>query len=133
MPKPYIRKMPATWWLRKRAYFWFMIRELTAVLMAVYCVILLLLLFSMKKQGGAAYDDFLALLQTAWSVGFHFIAFVAAMFHAVTWFALVPKALVIRMGEEKVPPFVLVGAHWLAWAVVSVLLVWLVFVLGPTL
>lgn len=133
MPKPYIRKMPATWWLRKRAYFWFMIRELTAVLMAVYCVILLLLLFRMKKQGGSAYDDFLASLQTPWSVGFHFIAFVAAMYHTVTWFALVPKALVVRMGEEKVPPLVLVGAHWLAWVVVSAVLVWLVFGSGPTL
>jgi len=129
MPKPYMRKMPATWWLRKRAYFWFMMRELTAVFMGVYCVVLLVMLYRMK-QGGPQFDEFLAALQTPWSVGFHFIAFVAAMYHTVTWFALVPKALVLRMGEEKVPPIVLVGAHWLGWAVVSALLIWLVFYLG---
>ena len=132
MPKPYTRKMPATWWLKNRAYFWFMVRELTAVFMGIYCIVLLVLLYHMKR-GGSSFDDFLPLLQTGWSVGFHFIAFVAAMFHAVTWFALVPKALVVRMGEEKVPPSVLVGAHWMAWAVISALLVWLVFVLSPTL
>ena len=128
MPKPYVRKMPVTWWLKKRAYFWFMMRELTAVFTAIYCVMLLVMLFRMKgEHGGARYDEFMASLQTPWSIGFHFIAFLAAMYHTVTWFALVPKALVVRMGEEKVPPFILVGAHWLAWAVVSALLLWLVF------
>ena len=127
MPKPYVRKMPATWWLRKRAYFWFMIRELTAVVMAAYCVVLLVMLYRLKQRDGSI-DEFMASLQTGRSVGFHFIALVAAMFHTFTWFALVPKELVVRMGEEKLPPFVLIGAHWLAWAVVSALLVWLVFV-----
>lgn len=132
MPKPYQRKMPATWWLQKRAYFWFMMRELTAVLMAIYCVALLVVLYRLKQRDGSI-DEVMALLQTPWSVGLHFVAFVAAMYHTATWFALVPKALVVRMGEEKVPPFVLVGAHWLAFAVISALLVWFVFVLGPTL
>lgn len=127
MPKPYTRKMPATWWLKKRAYFWFMIRELTAVLMAVYCVILLVMLWKIK-HGGEAYDLFLLdILQNQWSVGFHFILLVASLYHMVTWFALVPKALVIRLGEEKVPSFFLIGAHWLAWFVVSGLLLWVVF------
>ena len=126
MPKPYVRKMPGTWWLQKRAYFWFMIRELTAVFMGAYCVILLVMLWRLK-QGNPQFFAFLYLLQTPWSIGFHFIAWLAAMFHTVTWFALMPKAMVIRVGEEKVPAFLLVGAHWLAWLVISVLMVWLVF------
>ena len=132
MPKPYTRKMPATWWLQKQAYFWFMIRELTAVVMAVYCVVLLVMLYRLKQRDGSI-DELMTLLQTGWSVGLHFVAFLAAMYHTVTWFALVPKALVVRMGEEKVPPFVLIGSHWLAFAAISALLAWFVFVLGPTL
>ena len=124
MPKPYIRKMPSTWWLQKRAYFWFMIRELTAVFMGAYCVVLLVLLFRLK-QSNPSFITLLAMLQTPWSITFHFLALVAAMFHTVTWFALVPKALVIRLGEEKVPPLVLVGAHWAAWVVLTAGMVWL--------
>src|SRR5262245_7971808 len=68
MPKPYTRPMPAGWWLRKRAYFWFMMRELTAVFVAAYCVMLLYMLWKVKSGGGVAYDDLLTCLQTSmWS------------------------------------------------------------------
>ncbi len=126
MPKPYIRKMPATWWLQKRAYFWFMVRELTVVFMAVYCVVLLVLLYRLKQSNASFYKFVGDVLQNPWSIGFHFLAFVAAMYHTITWFALVPKAMVIRMGEEKVPPFLLVGALWLAWVLITGLMIWLV-------
>src|SRR5262245_31678043 len=110
MPKPYVRPVRATWWLRQRAYFWFMTRELTAVFVAVYFVLLLIILWRLKSpNGGSAYDDILTWLQTSKvSLVFHFLAFVAAMYHTITWFALVPKVMVVRMGEEKLPPFLLV-------------------------
>jgi fumarate reductase subunit C len=129
MPKPYVRPMPATWWLRKRAYFWFMMRELTAVFVAAYCVLLLYILWQIKRtvQGGAIYDEILARLQTPWSIAFHFLALVAAMYHTVTWFALVPKVMVVRVGEEKLPPILLVLAHWILWAIISAGILWLVF------
>ena len=126
MPKPYTRKMPATWWLQKRSYLYFMLRELTAVFVAAYCVILLVLLWRLK-QGVVGYQDFLNLLRTPWSVGFHVIALVFAIYHTVTWFNLLPKVIVLRSGEEKIPGVFLVAGHYLAWILVSVLLVWLVF------
>ncbi len=126
MPKPYMRKMPATWWLTKRAYFWFMMRELTAVFVGAYCVLLLVLVWKLK-QGSPAFGPVMDWLQTPWSIGFHFIALVAALYHALTWFALLPKVIVIRVGEEKLPPILLVGAHWLLWAIVTAGLVWIVF------
>jgi succinate dehydrogenase subunit C len=129
MPKPYVRPMPATWWLRNRAYFWFMVRELTAVFVAAYCIWLLIVLWKIKSssRGGVAYDDILAWLQTPWSVAIHFIALIAAMYHAITWFALVPKVMVVRVGEEKVPPFLLVAAHWVLWSVITLAIIWFVF------
>lgn len=126
MPKPYIRKMPATWWLRKRAYFWFMIRELTAVFVGAYCIVLMVFLWRIK-QGVSQYQEFLDILQTPWSVGFHFVALVFAVYHSITWFNLLPKVIVLRQGEEKVPGVFLVAAHYLAWFAVSAVLVCLVF------
>jgi fumarate reductase subunit C len=130
MPKPYVRPIPATWWLKNRAYFWFMMRELTAVFVAVYCVLLLYMLWEIKTSSnpGIAYEDILTCLQTSkWSLIFHFFAFVAAMYHTFTWFSLVPKVMVVRLGEEKVPPIVLVLAHWLLWLIITAGLLWFVF------
>ena len=133
MPKPYIRKMPATWWLRNRAYFWFMMRELTAVFMAVYCVILLVMLYRMKQGNSSFFDFLLTVLENPLSIAFHFLAFVAAMYHTMTWFALVPKVFVIRMGEEKAPPILLVLGHWVGWLVVTAFVIWAVFGLSQKL
>jgi fumarate reductase subunit C len=126
MPKPYMRTMPKTWWLRKPSYFRFMLRELTAVFVALYCVMLMILLWRLK-QGPDAYQETIYLLQTPGMVAFHFIAFVFSIYHSVTWFHLMPKVIVIRSGEEKVPGAFLVGAHYVGWLVVSALLIWLVF------
>jgi len=133
MPKPYIRKMPATWWLRNRAYFWFMMRELTAVFMAVYCVLLLVMVYRLKQSNSSFFDFLLSILENPFSIAFHFLAFVAAMYHTWTWFALVPKVFVIRLGEEKVPPLLLVLGHWVGWFVVTAVLVWCVFGLSTRL
>ncbi len=127
MPKPYIRKMPATWWLRKRAYFWFMMRELSAVFVAGYCVMLMVFLWSMK-QGVSRYEDLLGWMQGhIWTIGVHFIALVFAAYHSITWFNLLPKVIVLRQGEEKVPGIYLVSAHYVAWFVISAVLICLVF------
>ena len=126
MPKPFNRKMPATWWLRNSSYFHFMLRELTAVMVGAYCIVLLVLLLRIK-QGSGAFDDMLARLQTVPSIAFHFLAFVAAMYHTVTWFSLLPKVLVVWRGEEKLPGGVLVTLHWLAWLAITAFLILFVF------
>ena len=39
--KLYHRKMPATWWLKKKSYFLFMLRELSSVFIAFFLVVYL--------------------------------------------------------------------------------------------
>ena len=126
MSKPYTPKMDPTWWLRRTPYFLFMVRELTAVFIAAYCVILLLGL-SAVKTGAGAYTDFLDDLRTPWAIAFHVVALVFAAYHSITWFNLTPKALVVRVGENRVPGVLIAGANYVAWAVVSAVLLWIVF------
>ena len=45
---------------------------------------------------------------------FNSIALIFALLHSVTWFQAVPKALPLRRGENKVPPRLLIGAHYVA-------------------
>jgi fumarate reductase subunit C len=40
----------------------------------------------------------------------------------VTWFRVTPKAMPLWIGGKAVPPMVIVVAHWLGWAVASVLI-----------
>ncbi len=121
----YRRAMPWTWWLRNRAYFLFMMRELTSVPIAVY-LILLLLMVRKLAAGREAYESYVQFLATPGMVAFHLLALAAALFHAVTWINITPKVLVVRMGENRVPPALVAGVNYAAWIVASIVIAWIV-------
>ncbi|HET6781610.1 MAG TPA: fumarate reductase subunit C [bacterium] len=125
MSRPYHRPMPANWWLTNRAYFMFMIRELTSVFIAIY-VVLILVLINRIAAGPDAYRAYLAFLATPGMLVFHIVALAAALFHSITWFNLAPKGLAVRVGERRVPDAVIVGSNFAAWIILSVLLAWIV-------
>ena len=49
------------------------------------------------------------------------MAFVFVLFHAITWFNLTPKAMVVRLGGKRVPDWVILGSNYAAWLVLSAL------------
>jgi fumarate reductase subunit C len=81
----------------------------------------LLMVWGLKQlaDGPAAWSAFLALLKTPASIVFHVVTLAFAAYHSVTWFNLTPKALPVQLGEEFVPDWVIAGAHFAAWGVVS--------------
>lgn len=116
--RPYIRKVPKSWWLKRGRYTSYMVRELTCVLIAAYTVLVLVGLFRLS-EGPAAYGAFLAALQSPLGIAFHAVALVFALIHTVTWFGLAPKAMPLRLGEQAVPAGAIVLAHYAVWIVVS--------------
>ena len=48
------------------------------------------------------------------------------VFHAVTWFNLAPKAMVMRWRGRRVPGAWVAASNYGAWALVSALVAWLV-------
>lgn len=98
-PKTYVRPMGA-WWNRNPFYGWYMLRELSCIFVTAYAVVLLVGLARLA-EGRAAFDAWRASLASPWSVAFHVIAFVLVLYHAWTWFKVMPKTL----------PFVRVGGH----------------------
>lgn len=123
--KTYVRPMPATWWLRRGSYVFFMLRELTSVFIAAYLVLFLVMIHRFY-QGQAAYESFLESLKSPLAIIFHVVALAFALFHTCTWFNLTPKALVVRLGEERVPPAAIIVPNYLAWIVISVIVGWFV-------
>ena len=124
---PYQRPFPNTWWLRRRPYFLFMVREITSVFVAAYCVLLLVVLTRLH-QGPEAYASIIDSLRSPISVILHCIVLVFALYHTVTWFNLTPKIMVLQLGEQQVSPLLIAGSIYASWIAVSALVAWVVLV-----
>ena len=101
-----------------------MIRELTSVFVAGYCVFLLILVYKLT-QGAEAYGNLIAALKLPTSIVLHFITLPFVLYHTITWFNLTPKILVFYRGEEPLPQGLVAGTFYAGWVVVSVILAWL--------
>ena len=97
----YVRPMRG-WWRRNPYYRAYIVREMSALFVALYALVLLTGLFRLS-QGRAAYDGWRASLATPWAVAFHVVAFAFIAYHAWTWFAVMPKTLpFVRVGGRRV-------------------------------
>ena len=120
----YYPKMPATWWLRKRSYFLFMMRELSCVFIAVFLIVFLIQLYRLS-EGAEAYGAFIQRLQSPGWIIFHGIALIFAAYHSVTWFDSTSVVMPLRIGKREVPRGIMTGLNVIAWGVVSVVIVFL--------
>jgi len=102
-----------------------MLREMTSVFIAAY---LILFLFQLNQlaRGAEAYTAFLARLASPGWIIFHLVALVAALYHSITTFNLTPTIVVVRRGEERVPPMFVAGPGYIAWLAISTVIVWIV-------
>jgi fumarate reductase subunit C len=118
--RPYTRKVKVNWWLGQRRYVAYMMRELTSLFIGFYCAVLVVALLRLA-HGRAAWDDFLAVLSSPAGVLLQLICLAFAIFHSVTWFAVTPKAMPMTLRGEPMPGKAIVGAHYVAWAAVSLI------------
>ena len=120
-PKLYRRPMSFWWWLGSRAYFSFIVRELTCLFVGAYA---LLTLWHVRAvgEGPGAYEAFNRWLSTPTGVAFNVLAFLFVLYHAVTWFRLVPTTMVVRLGEQRVSDRIIAGTFFAGWAVVSLVI-----------
>jgi fumarate reductase subunit C len=107
--RPYLREIKRSWWLSHRRYVVYMIRELTSLFVAFYCVVLADGLVRLA-QGETAWDGFLAAISSPLGVVFQLICLVFAVYHSITWFAVTPKAMPLMVKGEAVPPRTIVVA-----------------------
>ena len=121
----YTRPISTWWWLRKRNYFIFVMRELSSLFVAWYVVFLLILLVALGN-GEAAYADFLDWADSPVIVVINVVAFAFIVLHTVTWFAVTPQAMAPQVRGKPVPPALVIGAQYAALAVVSAFVWWLV-------
>ena len=125
LPRTYVRPVSTWWWVRKRSYFVFVMRELSSIFVA-WLVVYLLLLVRAVGRGGAVYQDFLDWAASPGMLVLNLVALGFVVLHTVTWFALTPQAMALRAGGRVVPPALVVASQYVGLVVVSAFVYWLV-------
>ncbi len=116
-------RLSTYWWLGKWPYVRFILRELSSVFVAWF-VIYLLLLVRAVGRGQLAYSEFLVFSAHPIVLTINVVAFLFITFHALTWFAVAPQAIVAHIGPKRVPATVIALSHYGAWIVVSAVIFW---------
>jgi len=126
-PRWYRSRVSTYWWLGKRAHLKFILRELSSVFVAFF-VVLTLLQICAVASGPEAYAGFQQWLRNPLLIALNTISFFFVLFHAVTWFNLAPRAMVLRLGGKRMPDIVIAASNYAAWIVASAIVGW--FLLG---
>jgi succinate dehydrogenase subunit C len=123
--RAYRRPVSTWWWLKKRSYFVFVMRELSSLFIG-WWVLFLLILIGSAVRSDAAYEDFLDFAANSAVVVLNLVAFAFVVLHVVTWFALTPKAMDVRLGDRAVASWIVVVSQYAGLAVVSAVIYWVV-------
>ena len=112
------------WWLRRGSYLAFILRELSSIFVGWFVVYLLMLVRAVSR-GASDYQAFLDWSGKPAVLLLNVVSLLFIVYHAITWFNLAPKAMVVRVGGTRVPGLLIAGSNYLAWAMASALVGWL--------
>ena len=119
--------VPRFWWLHRRSYLLFVLRELSSVFVAWF-VVFLLLMVNAVHAGNDSYQSFLHWSGRPWVLMLNIVALAFVLLHAITWFNLAPKAMVSGCGESgwrrgrsrrRISPHGRWPPPWSAWIVLG--------------
>ena len=128
-PRWYRARVSTWWWLQRKSSFTFILRELSSLFVAWF-VVFLLLLVRAASGGDAVYQEFLRWTASPGILALNVVSLFFLVFHAVTWFNLAPRAMVVHVGAKRVPGAVIAASNYAGWVVVSAVIVWVLLVAG---
>jgi succinate dehydrogenase subunit C len=151
-PTTYRQPVSRLWWLKKRTYFLFVLRELSSVFVAWFAVFLMIMVFAIGR-GETSYQKFLNWAASPVVIVINIVALAFLILHTVTWFVLTPQAMVVRApgrGRQvpaikevrvagrmvpaatvirvanRVPSGLVIASQYVGLVVVSAFIIWLV-------
>jgi len=123
--KPYVREVSRYgWFLRNPRYRRYMAREVTCVFIGLHALILLVALKRLS-EGREAWEAFLHNLTGPAGVVLQLVILAFAAYHSTSWFNVTPKAMPVQIGEQFLPGAVIIGAHYAAWLIATVAVLFL--------
>ena len=125
--RPYIRPISkTTWYMRNKRYRVYVLRELSSFLVAFYTFFTICALGIIASGSAEKWDSFLAAQQCTSLIVFHSLALLYFLFfQTFPWFKLAPKAMPVQLGEKKLPDVYIIVGHYVAWIIVSAIILWL--------
>ncbi|WP_392562795.1 hypothetical protein RHO12_04755 [Orbus sturtevantii] len=127
--KPCSANIPNNWWLKLRYYLFYTVRESTSFFMLWVSIVLMygVICTNTNEMGRDEFYRFIFFLQHPVVIVLNVLSLVAALFHSITWFNLVPKATNIVLSRKKLSPILVTIGFWLVTIAVSTALLLLVF------
>jgi fumarate reductase subunit C len=124
-PRWHRTRVSTYWWLGRMSYLLFILRELSSVFIAWF-VVFTLWQVSAVSQGREAYAQFQAACRHPLLLALNVVSLIFVVLHAVTWFQLAPKAMVVHFRGQRVPGVWIMAANFGLWALVSAVLAWII-------
>jgi fumarate reductase subunit C len=124
-PRWHRTRVSTYWWLQRWSYLGFILREVSSAFV-VWFVLFLLLEIRAVSSGADAYRQFVDWAKNPFLLALNVVTLFFIVYHAVTWFNLAPKAMVVHMGGRRVPGVWIAASNFAAWAVISAAIAWLV-------
>jgi len=122
--KPYVRKVSKTrWYFKHPRYLRYMSREVTCVFIGAFAL-LMLCTVERLSEGKEAYESFIAAITGPWSALGLAIVLAFALHNTTSWFNVTPKAMPVQIGEDFLPGKYIVGAHYAAWVIATLLILY---------
>lgn len=125
------RRPMAGWWRRNPYFVWYMVREVTAVAVAVYTLVLLAGVVCLAS-GEAAWNGWLSAMRSPVSIAIHAALLVGMVSHAWSWFDIMPKTMpLLFVGGRPVAASAITRAGLAAAVVAAAALFALAWALRP--
>jgi fumarate reductase subunit C len=122
--KPYVREVSKTrWYFKHPRYLRYMSREVTCVFIGAFALLLLCTVERLSEVR-AAYESFIAAITGPWSAFGLLVVLAFALHNTTSWFNVTPKAMPVQIGEDFLPGKFIVGAHYAAWLIASLLILY---------
>ena len=118
--------MSTYWWVKRWNHLAFILREVSSVFVIWFVIFLLMMVNALGSP--ETYRQFLNWSAHPVVVAVNLVSLGFVLFHAITFFNLTPKAIVLNLGGKRAPAWLIAGGHYVLWIVVSAALVF--FLLG---
>lgn len=118
--KPYVREMNATWWSKHPFYRFYMLREATVLPLVLFTLFLTFGLGALVK-GAEAWSAWLSFMANPIVIAINLVALAGSLFHAATFFSMMPQVMPIRIKGKPIEKQTIVLAQWAAVAAISLI------------
>lgn len=115
--RSYKPAMSTGWWTRKGHYFWYMVREFTALPLALWLLWFLVEIYR-AGSGAKGYAPHASIAFVVFSV----ICLLFALYHSSTFLSLAGVIIHIKILDHPLPPRLIVAVMFALWFVASIVI-----------